>query len=74
MAETIILNSTLSNKDSLREVLQSRIGQIYGFKDIPSMQASLMPLEKDPELMLEITKAINKKLDEMEDSIKLGVE
>ncbi len=74
VAETIVLNSTVRNKDSLRQALQLRISEIYGFKDIPALKESLMPLETNPELMLEITKEMNKKLDFLEDSIKPEVE
>lgn len=74
VAETIILNSTVRNKDSLRQALQLRISEIYGFKDIPALKESLMPLETNPELMLEITKEMNKKLDALEDSLRLEVE
>jgi len=74
IAETIILNSTIPNKDSLREALQLRIGEIYGFRDVASLKKSLMPLEFNPELMLEITKEINKKLDQLEDSINRGID
>ena len=74
VAETIILNSTLANKDSLREALQKRISEIYGFKDITSLKKSLMPLETNPELMLEITKEMNKKLDQLQDSVRMSVE
>lgn len=74
VAETIILNSTLANKDSLREALQKRISEIYGFKDVAALKKSLMPLETNPELMLEITKEMNKKLDQLQDSVRMGVE
>ncbi len=74
VAETIILNSQLRNKDSLRQALQLRICEIYGFKAISALKESLMPLETNPELMLEITKEMNKKLDQLEDSVSRGVE
>lgn len=74
VAETIVLNSTVRNKDSLRQTLQLRISEIYGFKDIPALKESLMPLETNPELMLEITKEMNKKLDKLEDSLKSVIE
>lgn len=74
VAETIIINSTVVNKDSLRQELQQRIAEIYGFKDISSLKQSLMPLETNPELMLEITKEMTKKLDQMQDSLNKGFE
>ena len=74
VAETIILNSQLRNKDSLRQALQQRICEIYGFKDIAGLKESLMPLESNPELMLEITKEMSKKLDQLADSVSRGVE
>ncbi|GEM_PF-1323027 len=74
VAETIILNSVLTNKDSLRFVYQQRICEIYGFKDIASLKQSLQPLEADPELMLEITKEMTKRLDQLEDSSNLSFE
>ena len=74
VAETIILNSQLKNKDSLRQALQQRVSEIYGFKDIVALKESLMPLENNPELMLEITKEMSKKLDQLADSVSRGVE
>lgn len=74
VAETIILNSTISNKDSLRFAYQQRISEIYGFKDIAALKQSLQPLESDPELMLDITKEMTKKLDQLEDSANLSFE
>ncbi len=74
VAETIILNSTIKNKDSLRFVYQQRISEIYGFKDIASLKQSLQPLESDPELMLDITKEMTRKLDQLEDSANISIE
>ena len=72
VAETIILNSTISNKDSLRFVYQQRISEIYGFRYIADLKQSLQPLESDPELMLDITKEMTKKLDQLEDSVNIS--
>jgi hypothetical protein len=74
VAETIVSNSTVKNKDSLRQALQLRISEIYGFKDITALKESLLPLETNPELMLEITKEMNKKLDQLEDTLSTGLE
>lgn len=74
VAETIILNSTIGNKDSLRFMYQQRISEIYGFKDIADLKLSLQPLESDPELMLDITKEMTKKLDQLEDSANNSIE
>ena len=74
VAETILLNSVLGNKDSLRFLYQQRICEIYGFKDIAALKQSLQPLEADPELMLEITKEMIKRLDQLEDSANISFE
>ena len=68
VAETLILDSRVKNKDSLRNAIHRRICEIYGFKDVKALKASLIPLQSDPELMLEITKLISKKLDALADS------
>ena len=46
-----------------------RICEIYGFKDIESLKKALEPLEQNPQLMLDITKEMSKKLDQMADSV-----
>ena len=68
VGETIITNSAVKNKDSLRHAIQLRICDIYGFKSIKELKSSLMPLETDPELMLDITKVMSKKLDTLADA------
>ena len=68
VAETLIINSAVKNKDSLRNTIHRRICEIYGFKDVKALKASLEPLQSDPELMLEITKRISKRLDVLADS------
>ncbi len=68
VAETIIINAKVQNKDSLRSAFQNRICEIYHFKDKASLKRALQPLESDPDLMLEITKVMSKKLDELADS------
>jgi len=69
VAETVINNSKIENKDSMRRVYQMRICDIYGFKDIESLKKALQPLEQNPQLMLDITKDMTKKLDQMADSV-----
>lgn len=68
VAETLIIGSPVKNKDSLRNAIHRRICEIYGFKDVKALKSSLEPLQSDPELMLEITKIMSKKLDELADS------
>ncbi len=68
VAETVINNSKLGNKDSMRRAYHLRICEIYGFKDIESLKKSLQPLEQNPQLMLDITKEMSRKLDELADS------
>jgi hypothetical protein len=68
VAETVVLGSTVTNKDSLRNLMHKRICDIYGFKSVRDMKSSLEPLTSDPELMLEITKAISHKLDALADT------
>ncbi len=68
VAERIINGSTAVNKDSLRLMIHRRISEIYGFKNVDDLKASLLPLETDPELMLEIIKIMSKKLDQLADS------
>ena len=69
VAETVINNSKIENKDSMRRAYQMRICEIYGFKDIESLKKALEPLEQNPQLMLDITKEMSKKLDQMADSV-----
>lgn len=68
VAETVINNSKLDNKDSMRRAYHLRICDIYGFKDIESLKKALQPLEQNPQLMLDITKDMSKILDQMADS------
>ncbi|MEP7320316.1 MAG: hypothetical protein ABI761_00300 [Saprospiraceae bacterium] len=68
VAETLILASSVKNKDSLRNAIHRRICEIYGFKDVKALKSSLEPLQSDPELMLEITKTMSKQLDALADS------
>ncbi|MEO5582150.1 MAG: hypothetical protein ABIR66_05635 [Saprospiraceae bacterium] len=68
VAETLIIGSPVKNKDSLRNAIHRRICEIYGFKDVKTLKARLEPLQSDPELMLEITKIMSKRLDALADS------
>ena len=68
VAETIVSGSTVKNKDSLRNLMHQRICEVYGFNNVKEMKTSLEPLTSNPELMLEITKAISQKLDALADS------
>ena len=69
LAEKIISKSALENKDSMRKAYQLRICEIYGFKSREELDASMAPLQTDTELLLEITKKMNAKLDALSDSL-----
>jgi hypothetical protein len=68
VAETLILNAKIENKDSLRRAYHQRICEIYQIPDIATLQKQLRPLEGNPEKMLEITKMMIKQLDRLADS------
>ena len=68
VGETIILNSKVDNKGSLRKAIHQKICEIYGFSDVDHLKESLKPLESDPQLMLDITKIMSVKLDALADS------
>ncbi len=68
LAESIMTNTTVKNKDSLKRAIHDRIATVYGFKNSDELISALQPLTLDPQKMLDVTKLVSKQLERLADS------